>query len=322
MTRPAVPIALIVDDAAPINLMYWAHRDHKHVHLIPNAFLRDFAGLCERHGAAGKFSVLPMPAGLGRLDVGLNYVPARHLRGFLDIVCKAIAPRFDITIELLTHQEAYDLPHGRYLHLLEDKWVSNASVAEMTDYIALGMRILEKAGIPANGVTSPWATGRDNEKRYAQAIARAERRVHRRSFAWYFLHCLGLAEPRWPWVTWRDKAAGLVTVTVPANTDDAFWATQDAASARAARRTAADGVDRLLSRDGRRGRVRELFDRGFPITILTHWQSLFSDGRGAGLAGLENLFDRIRRSFGDDVCWMRCSQLARQSLRRGGRPGR
>lgn len=316
MTRPPVPIALIVDDAAPVNLMYWAHRDHKHVHLIPNAFLRDFAGVCDRCGAAGKFSVLPMPAGLGRVDVGLNHVPARHLRGFLDIVRKRIAPRFDITVELLTHQEAYDLARKRYLHLFEDKWVSNASVGEMTDYIALAHRILRSAGIPTNGVTSPWATGRDNENRYAEAIARAELRVHRRKFAWYFLHCLGSAEPRWPWVTWQDKAAGLVTVTVPANTHDAFWQTQYAASARAARRTAAAGVDGLLSRDGRRGRVRELFDRGFPITILTHWQSLFSNGRGAGLAGLGKLFGRIQRSFGADVRWTRCSRLARQALRR------
>lgn len=306
-----VPISLIVDDGAPVNLAYWLHPGGKHVHLIPNSVARGFGEVCRRYAAAGKFSVLPMPAQLGRIDRELNHVPARHLHGFLKVARESIAPRFDITVELLTHQAAVDLATGRYLHLYEDEWVSRAGVAEMTDYISLALRILKNVGLPANGVTSPWSAGIDNERRYAEAIARAQWRVHHRKFAWYFLHCLGRARPRWPWLVWQEKSTGLKAVTVPANTDDVFWATQDAGSARGARAAARAGVDRLLSRDGRSGKLRELFHGGYPMVILTHWQSLFSDGRCAGLRGLERLLGRIERIFGAEVRWMRCSELAR-----------
>lgn len=311
-----VPISLIVDDGAPVNLAYWLHRDKERVCLIPNSVLRDFADVCARHGAAGKFSVLPMPAGLGRIDQRLNHVPAGHLRGFLTVARERIAPRFDITPELLTHQEAVHLKTGRYLHVFEDAWVSRAGVAEMTEYICRALRILKNVGLPANGVTSPWSAGIDNEKRYAEAIARAQWRVHRRRRAWYFLHILTRTRPRWPWVVWREKASGLVSVTVPAHTNDAFWSTQEATSARAARARAEEGVEALLSRDGRRGRIRQLFDGGYPIVILTHWQSLFTQGRCAGLRGFERMLARIDRTFGEDVQWMRCSELARLALKR------
>jgi hypothetical protein len=315
----SVPISLIVDDGAPVNPAYWLHPDERHVHLIPNSVARDFGDTCRRYGAAGKFSVLPMPAQLGRIDQGLNHVPARHLHAFLRIARESIAPRFDITCELLTHQAAVNLATGRYLHMFEDEWVSRAGVAEMTDYISLGLRILKNVGLPANGVTSPWSAGIDNERRYAEAIARAQWRVHRRKFAWYFLHCLGRGKPRWPWIVWQDKSTGLKAVTVPANTDDVFWATQHAGSSRAARDAAWAGVDRLLSGDGRGGKLRGLFRGGHPMVILTHWQSLFSNGRCAGLRGLERLLGRIARIFGAEVRWMRCSELARAAVAR--KPG-
>lgn len=310
--RP-VPVSLIVDDGSPVNPAYWLHPGGGHSHLIPNSVVRDFGDLCERYAAAGKFSVLPMPSQLGRIDRGLSHVPRRHLEGFLKVCRERIAPRFDITPELLTHQAAVDISTGRFLHVYEDAWVSRATVAQMTDYLSLALRILQNVGLPANGVTSPWAAGIDNERRYAEAIARAQYRVHRRKFAWYFLHCLGSKRPRWPWLAWQDKKAGLKTVTVPANTDDALWATQDRTSARAARDEARRGIDRLLSRDGRKGRIRQLFDAGWPIVILTHWQSLFSNGRCAGLWGLGELLGRIDRTFGADVQWMRCSRLARMA---------
>ncbi len=272
--------------------------------------------MADRFGATGKFSIMPMPSGLGRLDEKLSYVPKRHLDGFLKIARERIAPRWDITIELLTHQQVYDIKTGRLRHEYEDGFVSRATVAEMTDYMSFGLRIMKTVGLPANGVTSPWATGRDNEKRYAEAIARSLHRVHRRKFAWYFLHCLTRGEPRWPWVAWRSRKEGLTCVTVPATTTDVFWATAMAGSAREARRIASDGVDELLSPDGRRGRVREVFEKGCPVVLLTHWQSQFSNGRQIGLWGLERLFARIEKIFGPDLQWMRCSELARLALKR------
>jgi len=312
----SVPITLIVDDGAPVNLMYGHEVGVGHELLVPNAFTREFAGVCRQHGVRGKFSVVPMPLALGRIDERLSRVRPPQLRGFLDIVRRHIAPTFDITPEILTHFRAMDLATGRFLHLFEDEWVARAGVSDMTDYISLALRILRNVELPATGVTSPWATGRGNEKAYAQAIADAFWRVHRRKFCWYFLHSLGNRPPRRPWIGWQDKRSGRVAVTVPANTPDVFWDAQYPPSRRAARAAAIKGVDSLLSSNGRGGRVRELFDEGFPIVLLTHWQSLFSNGRAAGLWGLARLLERIDETFADDVTWVRCSDLARQALRK------
>ncbi|MBM4045191.1 MAG: hypothetical protein FJ279_08765 [Planctomycetes bacterium] len=307
-----IPISLIVDDGAPVNPAYWLHPEQRNVFLVPNDFTADFAAFCVEHGVRGKFSVLPMPSGLGPIDQRLNYVPQRHLAGFLDLMQRRIAPLFDITPELLTHQMTVNLKTGGLLHLYEDEWVARASVEEITDYIAHALRILKNVGLPANGVTSPWSTGRHNERVYAEAIGRAQWRVHRRKRTWYFLHTKASGPPQRPAVTWRDRKTGQQVASVFALTGDPFWNTQHQSSRRAALDVALKGVDALLSPDGRSGRVRELFDAGGPIVLLTHWQSLFSNDVRAGLAGFKELVRRIEAVFGDQVEWVTCSKLARQ----------
>ncbi|MBM4094157.1 MAG: hypothetical protein FJ276_32840, partial [Planctomycetes bacterium] len=164
----SIPIALLVDDGAPVNPMFFHDPPYAHDLLMPNALLRDFADLCREFGVRGKFSVLPIPCCLGGIDGKLNHVPPRHLATFLKIVKDRIAPHFDITPEILTHLTAYRM-EGGFAHVYEDEWVARASVGEMTDYIALALEILEHVGLPANGVTSPWDTGKGNEEQYAKA---------------------------------------------------------------------------------------------------------------------------------------------------------
>ena len=306
-----LPISLIVDDGACVNPAYWLHPDQKHKPLIPNEFTNAFADICRRHGVKGKFSVMPMPAGLGRLDGQLNYIAPRRLKGFLGIVRKKLAPRFDITPELLTHQAAYDLKTGEFFHVYEDEWVRRSTMPEITDYLSLAFRILRNAGLTATGVTSPWDTGIHNEAAYAEAIGRAYYRVFRRKFSWYFLHCLGNKPPRRPWISWRNRRHGLTVVSVPALTSDPFWGAMTAPTQVLDRRAVLRGVDMLIARNGRRGRLRELFDLGYPLIMLTHWQSLFAEGRSAGLDGLEELLVRIERIFGDRVEWVTLSEMAR-----------
>jgi hypothetical protein len=313
-----LPISLIVDDGAPVNLMYWHDPGREHVLLVPSAFTAGFADLCQAYGVRGKFSVLPMPACMGRIDEKLARVPARQLAEFLEIVRKRIARAFDITPEILTHHCAYGLEKGSRLHLFEDEWVARAGLGELTDYIALALEILRKVGLPANGVTSPWSTGIHNEEVYARAIGGALWRVHRRKLAWYFLHCLGNRKPRWPWVAWRNPKIGQTVVSVPANTDDAFWNTQYEGTLKRARAVAMRGADSLLTADGKAGQVRRLFDGGLPITILTHWQSLFGDGSMAGLWGLDVLLARVQAVFGEQVEWVPCSELARRAVKQLG----
>lgn len=315
-----LPVTLIIDDGACVNPLLCEPQcvsykpKQKHPFLVTNKFTNAFADLCRQHGVKGKFSVMPMPLGLGRLDTHLNYVPPRHLQEFLSIVRNKIAPRFDITPELLTHHAAYDLKTGNFLHIYEDEWVKRATMPEITDYLSLAFRILRNAGLTATGVTSPWDTGIHNEADYAEAVGRAYYRVFRRKFTWYFLHCLGAKTPRWPWISWHNRRQGLTVVSVPALTSDPFWDTMTAPTQALARRSALQGVDRLITRDGRQGRLRELFDRGYPLVLLTHWQSLYSEGCAAGLFGLKELLVRIDRIFSERVEWVTVSDLARNAV--------
>ena len=260
-----VPASLLIDDGAPVNLMHWHCPWEAHERLIPNRLARQFAELCERHGVMGKFSVPPMPAALGRIDARLVGVPAAHLGGFLDIIRGRIAPRFDITPELLTHLVAFD-PSDGFQHVYEDAWVAHASADEIADYIAFALKLLAKVGLKATGVTSPWNTGNTNEKTYAKGIGGAFARVQRRKTSWFFRTvCDG--RPLWPSVKWRDPKRGLKVVSVPVNAGDVLWRTQYGSVA-AARRAARQGVDKLLSANGRSGRLRELVDAEAPVTIL------------------------------------------------------
>jgi len=310
-----ITISLLVDDGAPVNTMHFHDPPYAHDLLIPNALARDFAGLCETFGVRGKFSVLPMPCCLGAIDEKLNRVPQRHLKEFLRIVREHIAPRFDITPEILTHLAAYRMTGG-FQHVYEDEWVARASVAEMTDYFELALEILRDVGLPANGVTSPWNTGKRNEADYAQAIGDAQWRIHRRDITWYFLHCLGKKPPRGPSISHCNPETHQMVVSIPAVTVDPFWDTQKPMSntRRAARAAAQAGVDKLLSADGKSGRIPEVIAQNCPVTILTHWQSLHSDGTSAGLNGLELLLGRLQKNYGDDLAWTTCSELAAQTV--------
>jgi len=310
----SIPIALLVDDGAPVNPMFFHDPPYAHDLLMPNALLRDFADLCREFGVRGKFSVLPIPCCLGGIDGKLNHVPPRHLATFLKIVKDRIAPHFDITPEILTHLTAYRM-EGGFAHVYEDEWVARASVGEMTDYIALALEILEHVGLPANGVTSPWDTGKGNEEQYAKAIGAAQWRVHQRAVTWYFLHVFGSGRAQGPAVTYRSPESGQIVVSVPAATVDPFWDTQrpTSQSLRAARSIARAGVDALLSASGKEGRIPEVLAQGCPVTILTHWQSLYSDGTEAGLWGLERLLTRLHRQYGEDLAWTTCSALAERA---------
>jgi hypothetical protein len=305
-----IPAALLIDDSAPVNMMVYHEPWHPHTLLIPNAVVRQFARICSDRGVKGKFTVLPMPAGLGRIDKGLNGVPASHLRTFLDITRERIAPHFDISCELLTHLIAYDVSNGYFKHMWEDVWVAGATAEEIADYIAAGLRVLDAVGLCPTGATSPWDTGGSNEQAYAEGIARAFWNVLRRKTSWYFRDMSIEGPGKRPTVVWQDRNRGLKTVSVCANTNDAFWDVQEG-SARTARTAARAGADTWLTANGKSGRVRELFDQGAPITLLTHWQCMFANGRDAGLYGLELVLDRICNHFGSDIQWMRCSEIAK-----------
>ena len=294
------PVSLIIDDSGVVNMAYFHNLDYEHELLIPPAFTKEFAAICRKNGVKGKFSVVPMPGGIGRLDRKINRIPASFLRTTLRIIKNEIEPVFSITPEILTHYQAYDLKREKLRHVLEDYYFSDLDVPEVTDYVSLALEILVNIGLNPTGVTSPWSCGINNERNYAEGIGRAFRRVKKTDRCFYFLHSGD--DQKKPVLMCDSKATGKV-VSIPNNTFDPFGGTMLPAGIRQARLSAREKIDRILSPDGKTGIARDRFEQGLPIILISHWQRLFSDGKKTGLEGLDVLTKRINRVFGRQIEW-------------------
>jgi len=310
-TSGKTPISLIIDDGSPVDPLFYELPGYETPFLVPAEFTQRVAETFERFDLRGKFTVIPMPSCLGRIDQSLKRVPTEHLASWLKLVRERIAPRFDITPEFLTHMQAYNLKTGGYQHIYEDVWISGAPPEEIVEYFTLAFTILNNVGLPATGITSPWVSGIDVEKKYAQALAEAQWKVFNRKLTWYFLHATSWGPPRQCSIEYEDRERGQVVVSVPANTNDIFWS-MDQPTREQRPAFIKQGIDRVVSPDGKTGRIRELIESGHPVVLVTHWQSLYTQGTGLGLEGLATLAERIQKVFGNSLEWVSCSELARR----------
>src|SRR5918911_921086 len=136
--RLGIPASLIVDDPAPcINPLYYfrlqvdRERYDYHEQRIPLSFLERFIAVCRTRGIRGKFSVLPYPAGLGSILEGWDGCDRGELAAWLDLARAEIAPRFDITPEVLTHTRALDLRTRTLLAQPEHDWMAERTQDEL-----------------------------------------------------------------------------------------------------------------------------------------------------------------------------------------------
>ena len=309
-TPGKIPISLIIDDGSPVDPLFYEIPGYETPFLVPAEFTARVAGTFERFDLRGKLTIIPMPSCLGRIDQSLKRVPQEHLQAFLKIVRERIAPRFDITPEFLTHLRAYDLKKGSYQHIFEDAWISRAPLEEVVEYFVLAFQILQNVGLPATGITSPWESCIDVVKKYARALADAQWKVFERKLTWFFLYSADSGPPRKLTVEYQVPERGQTVVSVPANAPDIFWSMERPTGER--RQFIQNNIDRLLSADGRTGRIRELIETAHPVILLTHWQSLYTQGTGLGMEGLTALAERIQKVFGNSVEWVSCSERARR----------
>lgn len=302
--RDRVPVSLIVDDPMPgLNPMTDHEPGETHRPVIPNLVLRRFADLADRHGMRGKFSVVPWPLALGRLDrpETLPEPAQAALPEFLAIVRERVAPRFDLTCEFLTHSRAIDVRLGLPLAVSERQWASTASAEEFADVFTLATHILAKVGLPMDGVTSPWNSGQDNEAAYAAGVALAARR-RGANLPWYFLHCATTLDVL-PRITAEGDGTPVASLVAGAVTDPG-WETQYG-------RPEASAA--LLDPDGG-GRLAELIRGGLPAVFLTHWQSLFGNGSYGGLHALDLVGQRLAAGFGQRLEWVPLHRHAELAL--------
>jgi hypothetical protein len=324
MPRP-VPISLIIDDSCPLVHVFACHwRDVHHKPLVtsdgrpmplwvPNDFLVRFCDVVERRGIAGKFSIVPSPGGLGDVVSGSEGRDPSETQEWIEIVQRRLTPRWSFCPEGITHNLTLDLATGTYLGESENAWSQHQDRTTLTPYLVRQLELVRDAGFDAEGVTSPWVFGIEVEAEYIAALVAAQKQVNNRDFSWYFLHMSYSDAEAKPWIAYEEGST--VLVSVPAAIDDFWWATIDSP------RTDPEWVDeiasKLLTRDGRGGKIRQVLDAGgFPI-MCTHWQSLFSNGLETGLAVLDELGRRVAATLAGEVEWTPFTEVARIAVREG-----
>jgi hypothetical protein len=326
--RARVPVGLIIDDSTClVNLNRFAmpqfdaafggknktyHRDWRAWPVeIPDAFVRRFGEWAAAEGVKGKYSVVPFPACVGRLDRELPGWTQRELRASLELVRSVMMPNWDIHPEMVTHTRIIDLQTGHpvpeiSLRFMENwDWTTGRSADEIGAYLAYALRILKEAGLPCEGVTTPGGFGNRARPQLAQATLQAVRDVFGAEVPHYFRDAYdqGAASvaPRVEYASGLDGPDPRCVVSIVACTGD-WTGGWDCVPP--------EGADRFITADGQTGRLVEVIQRGEPTLLLAHWTGVYFNGAETGFKIFQEVVHRLHARF-DHLLWMKLSELAR-----------
>ena len=321
-----VPLSIIIDDSTVlVNLNYFFFRDRTIARTMaedrhrrwedlpvvhPTSFTREFAEWCLANGVRGKFSVVPCPAALGRIDEGLPLFGKAQQEEWLAMCREVIVPAFDITPEMLTHTFVVDpktlqpLPSGIWEQY---EWETLPEDREelVTEYIARACRILDAVGLTPQGVTSPGGFGGRTLPFYARCAGEAVRQVTGNPVPWFFQRVFSseaaIDTPVW----YPDRQAGRATGEIIASARD--WTGHSTGYGPA-------DADKYITPDLEGGRLPALIDAGEPAVLISHWQGFYGlhDGDRRGFEAFKKVVGRLaeRDPRGERTRWRTCSQIA------------
>jgi hypothetical protein len=165
--RARVPVSFIIDDSTClVNLAHFAvpqfaevfpdryRQDWRNLpREIPDDFVRKFGDWCGERNIRGKYSIVPYPACVGRVDQRLPGWSRVDLENSLNLVRNLMVPNWDIHPEMVTHTFVIDTKTGhpyqeRSARFMENwDWSVNRSSDELTDYLTYALQILKNAGL-------------------------------------------------------------------------------------------------------------------------------------------------------------------------------
>ena len=314
-----VPLSWIVDDStALLNLNYFFLRDlcrrtgemrrwEDMPVVIPESFTRTWAEWCLENGVRGKFSVVPWPAAIGRLDGDLPLFGTGQLRSWLNMCRDCIAPAFDITPEMLTHTCVLDL--GTMEPRADGAWEQIEWRAFREDegvgpYMALACSILANVGLPPQGVTSPGGFGENSLDLYARLVGEHCRPITGRAAPFFYQRNdfvrTAIETPVWD----PDPSAGTAVGEVIAFAGDwtGSWTGYGMADA-----------NRYITEDLQGGRLPAVIDAGSPCVLLSHWQGMYGlhDGDRRGFRAMQVVVERLRQRDprGERTVWRKVGEI-------------
>jgi hypothetical protein len=326
--RARVPVSFILDDstclvnlnkfALPQFAAAWGADSAYHRYNwrewpdeIPDDFVRRFAAWCGEHGVKGKYSVVPYPACVGRLDRELPGWTAQELAASLELVRTTLTPNWDIHPEMVTHTRVIDLKTGhpypeRSPRFMENwEWTRGRSTDELTDYLRYGLTILKNVGLPCEGITTPGGFGNQVLPELAQATLRACRDVFAAEVPHYFRH---LYESGARSVAPRVEYASGLSGPDPRCVVSIIGCTGDWTGGWDC--TEPGGADRYLTADLQKGRLVEVITRGEPACLVSHWTGIYFNGAETGFKIFQEVVRRLHQRF-DHLIWLKLSEIAR-----------
>ena len=322
-----VPLSIIFDDSTVlVNLNYFWMRDRNLVDgqnrrwedvpvVHPESFTREFAEWCLENGVRGKFSVVPCPAALGRIDEGLPLFSEAQQKSWLQMCRDLIAPAFDITPEMITHTVVVD---PKTLQPLESgiweqyEWSELPVEQEerIMDYIATACRILDNVGLTPEGVTSPGGFGGRTLECYAKVAGLALREVTGNPTPYFFKRISSDGPVETP-VWYANPEAGTAVGEIIAATGDrtGSWTGYGEVSA-----------DYYITADLQGGRLPAVIHAGDPAVLCSHWQGFYgmhNDDR-RGFHTFKTVVRRLKAldPKGERTRWRTCSEIANYACAR------
>ena len=321
-----VPLSIIFDDSTVlVNLNYFFMRDRNLVDgenrrwqdvpvVHPESFVREFAEWCLEHGVRGKFSVVPCPAALGRIDEGLPLFSQAQQESWLQMCREVITPAYDITPEMITHTVVVDPKTCKPLEsgIWEQYDWNNLPVDQeelVIDYITTACQILENVGLTPEGVTSPGGFGNPLDF-YAKVVGIAAREVTGNPTPYFFKRVSADGPVEMP-VWYADRETGTAVGEIIASTGDwtGSWTGYGEVN-----------VDKYISADLQGGRLPAVIDAGDPGVLISHWQGFYglhNDDR-RGFNAFKTVVRRLkeRDPNGERTQWRKCSEITNYACAR------
>ena len=321
-----VPLSLVIDDSTMlVNLNYFWMRDRsaatgenlrwEDVPVVhPESFTRGFAEWCLESGVKGKFSVVPCPAALGRIDQGLPLFSQAQQESWLRMCREVIRPAFDITPEMITHSFVVDPETCRPLAsgIWEQyEWATLPEDQEerVVRYIASACRILDNVGLTPEGVTSPGGFGGRTLSFYAKTAGLAVREVTGNPTPYFFQRMSKGAVDTPVWYPDHDEGTAVGEIIPCAGDWTGSWTGYGEVN-----------VDRYITADLQGGRLPAVIDAGDPTILCSHWQGLYglhADDR-RGLRALRTVVRRLRERDpdGERTRWLKCGEISNYACAR------
>jgi len=326
--RARVPVGLIIDDSTCLvnlnrfampqfDLTFGSQNDtykkpwREWPAEIPDAFVRKFGEWCAEQGVKGKYSIVPYPACVGRLDRLLPGWTQGELNASLELVRTLMAPHWDIHPEMVTHTRVIDTKTGHpcpdfSLKFMENwDWTTGRSTDEIADYLAYALNILKNVGLPCEGITTPGGFGNRARPQLAQATLQAVRDVFGAEIPHYFRDLYDQGEtsvaPRVEYAGGLDGPDPRCVVSIVGCTGD-WTGGWDC--------TPPGGADRFITADLQRGRLVEVIQRGEPALMVCHWTGIYWNGQELGFRIFQEVVRRLHARF-EHLLWMKLSEVAR-----------